>query len=305
MRDNFQKTLIHSISLRGVGLHTGIECELTLKPASENVGIFFTRIDLENKPIIFADVNNVVETNRGTTLQKYNVKVHTVEHVLSVLYGLGIDNANVELSGPEPPILDGSALPFVNLIRKAGIKSQKANKDILKVDKTVRYKKSDEEIEINILPYDHFKITFFMDYGLPDFGVQYTSIENVAMEFEKEIAPARTFGLLSEIEMLKENNLIKGGSLENAVVFVDKEVNSTEKKLISEIVRKNNELSFKKGTILNSDGLRFDNEPVRHKVLDLVGDLALFGKPILGHVIAKKSGHSANIELVKELRKLV
>ena len=236
-------------------------------------------------------------------LQENEVKVHTVEHILSALFGMGIDNTEIEISGPEPPILDGSALPFVNAINKAGITIQSIKKNNYQVNKNIRYKKND--IEINILPYNHFKITFFMDYGLPDFGMQYSSIENVEYDFETNIAPARTFGLLSEVKYLKENGLINGGSLDNAVVFVDKEIDDHEKRSLSKIFEKNSDLNFKKGSILNTGGLRFNNEPVRHKVLDLIGDMSLLGRHILGHVIATKSGHNANIEIVKKLKELV
>jgi len=300
LKNNFQKTLSGNVSLSGIGLHTGVKSKINIIPASENAGIIFSRIDLSGKPIVKADINNVISTNRGTVLQENGVKVHTVEHVLSALYGLGIDNALIELDGPEPPIMDGSALPFVKLVREIGITIQTSVKNYFKVEELIHFRKDD--IELNILPFSHFKATFFMDYEMPDFGLQYSSIDNLEFEFETEIAPSRTFGLLSEIKSLKENGLIKGGSLENAVVFVDKEINEKEQKSLLQLFEKNNNLNFKKGSILNNEGLRFDNEPVRHKVLDLIGDLSLLRRPIKGHVIAKKSGHSTNIEFVKKLR---
>lgn len=302
MENNFQKTLSGKASLSGKGLHTGVKSKINIRPASENAGITFSRIDSNGNPTIKADVNNVFSTNRGTVLQENGVKVHTVEHVLSALYGLGIDNAIIELDGPEPPIIDGSSLPFVKIIKEKGIKTQSSAKKYFEVDEHIFFRKDD--IELNILPYNHFKATFFMDYKLPNFGLQYSSIDNLEFEFETEIAPSRTFGLLSEIESLKDNGLIKGGSLDNAVVFVDKEINEKEQISLLKLFGKNTNLNFKKGSILNTEGLRFDNEPVRHKVLDLIGDLSLLGRPIKGHVIAKKSGHSTNIEFAKKLRSM-
>ncbi len=302
MQSKPQKTLAKPVVVEGVGLHTGTKCRLKIKPSNDNAGLFFTRTDLDKLSVIRADVDNVIETNRGTVLEKNGMKVHTVEHILAALYALGIDNAEMELSGPEPPILDGSALPFVDAINSAGIEDLEEPKEILKIDQKIRYMDPDNDVELIILPHESFKITFFIDYGLPNFGLQYSSIEDVAHEFESEIAPARTFGLLSEISHLKDNGLIKGGNLGNAVVFVDQDIDETERKRLSKAMGKSIDLNFKKGSILNAEGLRYDNEPVRHKVLDLIGDLSLFGRPFFGHVIAKKSGHSANIELVKLLR---
>ena len=304
MPNNYQKNISRPVSLSGAGLHTGIESKLTIKPAKENAGLYFIRVDLHNRPIIHADVNNVIDTNRGTVLQENDANILTVEHVLAALHGMGIDNAEIELTGPEPPILDGSSTPFVNAIREPGTTSQKDLRKVLNVKNQVRYVDNTRGIELNVLPHESFKITFLMDYGLPNFGIQYSSVENVALEIEKEIAPARTFGLLSEITHLKENGLIRGGSLDNAVVFVDKEIDKNEQESLIKLFGNNSNLNFKKGGILNTDGLRFDNEPVRHKVLDLIGDLSLLGKHLCGHVIATKSGHAANIELVKKLKEI-
>ncbi len=202
--------------------------------------------------------------------------------------------------------MDGSALPFVQAIEKVGIIDQGAIQDVFKVTEPIHFSNSDNnDVEINLLPANHFKITFFMDYNLPNFGLQYVSIENVEIEFEKEIASARTFGLLSEITQLKQNGLIKGGGIENAVIVVDKKVDKKERNILSKLFGLNTQLIFNNGNILNSDGLRFENEPVRHKVLDLIGDLALLGKPIIGHVIATRSGHRVNIELVKKIKEKI
>ena len=305
MLDRYQKTICGKVLLEGIGLHTGISSTLNIKPAKENSGIIFKRIDLKNNPTIPADVNYVISTNRGTMLERNGIRVHTVEHVLAALRGLGIDNAAIELSGPEPPIMDGSALPFVQAIKRVGIIAQGVIQDVCKVTEPIHFNDSKNGIEINILPAEQFKITFFMDYGLPNFGLQYVSIENVESEFVREIAPARTFGLLSEVIQLKQNGLIKGGGLENAVIIVDKKVDKKERNILSKLFGLNTEIVIKNNGILNSEALRFKNEPVRHKVLDLVGDMALLGKPIAGHIIATKSGHSVNIELIKKIRQKI
>ena len=300
-----QKTIQDKISFEGVGLHTGVKSTLNIKPASENCGILFRRIDLKDHPIIPADVDYVIDTNRGTILEKNGVRIHTVEHILAALNGLGIDNVIIELSGPEPPIMDGSALPFVKALQKSSIVDQGIVQDVYKITKPIRFTDPESDIEINLLPAEQFKITFFMDYGLPNFGLQYTSIENVENDFAKEIAPARTFGLLSEIAQLKQNGLIKGGGLENAVIIVDKKVDKNEQEYLSKLFGLNIESVNNKGEILNIEGLKFENEPVRHKVLDLIGDFSLFGMPIIGHVIAMRSGHRTNIKFIKELRQAV
>ena len=298
----YQKTICGKISLEGIGLHTGISSTLNIKPAKENSGINFKRIDLKNNPTVPADVNHVIATNRGTVLERNGIRIHTVEHVLAALKGLGIDNATIELSGPEPPIMDGSALPFVQAIKRIGVIDQAAIQDVFKVTKPIQLNESENGVEINILPADKFKITFFMDYDLPNFGLQYVSVEDIESEFVKEIAPARTFGLLSEVAQLKKNGLIKGGGLENAVIIVDKKVDKKEQNILSKLFGLNTEIVFKNNEILNSEALRFKNEPVRHKVLDLIGDMALLGRPIVGHIIARRSGHSINIELIKKIK---
>ncbi len=301
----YQKTISGEVSLDGIGLHTGIQSTLTIKPAKENAGIIFIRTDLEERPTVSAIIDNVIDTNRGTTLSQNSAQINTVEHVLAALSGLGVYNATIELSAPEPPIMDGSSLPFVQAIKKNGIINQGVKQETIKITESIHFNDPDSDTEINVLPANQFKITYFMDYGLPKFGLQYTSVENVEREFEKEIAPARTFGLLSEILQLKQNGLIKGGGLDNAVVIADKKVDKTEQKLLSKLFGLKTQLIFNEGNILNSNGLYFDNEPVRHKVLDLVGDMALLGKPIEGHIVATKGGHSANIELAKKIKQKI
>lgn len=301
----YQKTISGEVSLEGVGLHTGIKSTLTIKSAKENAGLIFIRTDLKGRPTVPAILDNVVDTNRGTTLSQNGAKINTIEHVLAALSGLGVYNATIELSAPEPPIMDGSALPFVQAIKKNGIINQGIKQETIKITESIHFSDPDSDTEINALPGNQFKITYFMDYGLPKFGLQYASVENVEQEFEKEIAPARTFGLLSEIAQLKQNGLIKGGSLKNAVVIADKKVDKTEQKLLSKLFGLKTQLIFREGDILNSNGLYFDNEPVRHKVLDLVGDMALLGKPIDGHIVATKGGHNANIELAKKIKQKI
>ncbi len=305
MPNRFQKTLRKRVSFEGIGLHTGAKSKLGILPAQENSGIVFERVDLDGTPSIPADVDYVVDTNRGTMLERNGVRIHTVEHILAALMGMGIDNAIIELDGPEPPIMDGSALNFVQMLEKAGTVELNDIQQVFKIIEPFHYKDDESEIEINILPYKNFKITFFMDYGLPDFGMQYASIENVEDDFIKEIAPARTFGLLSEVTMLKNNGLIKGGSLENAIIVADKKVSKKEQEILSKLIGSNKNQIIKNGDFLNRDGLRFANEPVRHKVLDLIGDLSLFGKPVIGHFIATRSGHKTNIELIRKIRQMV
>ena len=301
----YQKTIRNKVSVEGIGLHTGVISTLSILPAQENNGIVFVRIDLEGSPHIPADIDYVIDTNRGTMLERNGVRIHTVEHILAALSGMGVDNAIIELDGPEPPIMDGSALPLVQILQKANITKQRVAKQVLKIIEPFHYKDDKSKIEINILPYENTKFTFFMDYGLSKFGLQYVSIEDVEIEFIKEIAPARTFGLLSEIDKLKQDGLIRGGGLENALIVVDKIVNKKEQEILSKLFSLNESQMFKNGEVLNREGLRFDNEPVRHKVLDLIGDLSLFGKSIIGHFIATRSGHRSNIELIRKLRQIV
>ena len=304
MLNRYQRTIRNKVSLVGIGLHTSIQSTLTINPAKDNSGIIFRRIDLKNNPVIPADVDFVIDTKRGTMLENNGVRIHTVEHILAALSGLGVDNVTIELTGPEPPIMDGSSLPFVEAINRVGIVDQSKIQDVFKITESIQFDDLDNDIEMSIVPADQFKTTFFMDYGLPNFGLQYASFENVENEFENAIAPARTFGLLSEVAQLKQNGLIKGGGLENAVIIVDKKVDKSEQENLFKLFGLNPKLTFKNGEILNRDGLHFENEPVRHKVLDLIGDMSLFGKPVIGHVIAKRSGHKTNIEFVKKLRRI-
>ncbi len=271
-----QRTVGGRASVMGVGLHTGLESTLTFEPAPEDSGVVFVREDLPGSPVIPADITHVVDTARGTNLGIDGVRVMTVEHVLASVAGLGIDNLVVKLNGVEAPVVDGSALPFVNALRSAGIVEQGREKRPLEIKETVSFER--DGVTIVLLPYDGFKVSFLIDYRHKILGTQYASFEISDAVFAKEIAPARTFTFLYEVEMLQKAGLIKGGSLENAVVIGD-------------------------DGILNKDPLRFGNEFVRHKIVDLIGDLFLLGVPLNAHVIAAKSGHAANVEIVRLLRK--
>ena len=299
----FQQTIKKEISISGIGLHTGVETNLTLKPAPSNYGIVFRRVDIKGQPEIEASIDNVIDVTRGTTISKDNNEVHTVEHLLAAINGLNIDNLIIEIDNIELPILDGSAKPFVDLFLKVGLEELDSHRLELVIDETITYSNPKSGVDIHIVPSDKFRITFMMDYKHPTLGTQYTSYYSITQEFIDNVAPARTFCLLSEVNSLLDCDLIKGGSLENSLVFIDKKLSKAE---ISKIKKKVNldSLSIESSEgLLNNTELRFYNEPVRHKLLDLLGDLRLLGMPIKGHVIAARSGHYANIELVKNIKR--
>ncbi|MFC1480971.1 bifunctional UDP-3-O-[3-hydroxymyristoyl] N-acetylglucosamine deacetylase/3-hydroxyacyl-ACP dehydratase [Candidatus Neomarinimicrobiota bacterium] len=300
----YQRTIKSECSISGIGLHTGVECTATFKPADENTGIRFIRTDIEGQPIIPAEIEYVGDISRGTTLVKEGHQVHTVEHVLSALSGLGLDNIVVELSAKEPPVMDGSALPFVKALQKAGIQEQSANRNVLVVDKPISYTDDKNDIDMHIMPDDEFRITFMMDYGAITYmGTQLMTVHNLEEDYVKRIAPARTFGLFSEVAHLKEQGLVKGGSIENAMVFVDRAIEPEEAENLKELFKVDGPLAAGENGLLLGQELRFENEAVRHKIVDLIGDLTLLGMPIQGHVITKRSGHASNVELVKVLKK--
>lgn len=298
-----QRTIAKPISYTGVGLHTGNLTTLTFKPAPANSGIRFKRIDLDESPEIPAIIDYVVDISRGTSIGMNGVVIHTVEHVLSAAAGLEIDNLLVELDNNEPPVGDGSALPFVQALTESGIVEQDSPKDYLVIEDTIAYSDEDKLIDIVVFPSDEFRITFMVDYKNPALGTQYTSMYSLADEFVREYAPSRTFCFLHEVEELRENGLAKGGTLDNAVVIIDKEIDKEEIERLKKMFNLTEKVVLGANGILNGKELRFPNEPVRHKTMDLIGDLALLGKPILAHVIAARSGHGANVELVKMLRK--
>jgi len=300
--DKPQRTIKSKISYSGIGLHTGNKTTITFKPAPVNHGITFVRTDLPNSPEVPANIDNVVDLNRGTTLGTGNAKVHTVEHVLSALAGLQLDNVIIELDNNEPPVGDGSVMPFVKVLMKAGIEEQDAPKNYLEIDTPLFYSEPDKGIDLVVLPSDDLRITFMVDYRNPALGTQYTSLVSLEKEFVKEFASARTFCFLHEVEMLKSQGLIKGGSLENAIVICDNNMKADELQRLKKLFNLKEEVFVGKTGILNDIPLRFPNEPVRHKALDLIGDLYLLGAPLKAHVLAARSGHAANVALVKKIK---
>lgn len=299
-----QRTIKKTITVSGIGLHTGNETHLTFKPAPINTGVRFIRIDLPDKPEIPADIEHVTDISRGTTIGINGVQIHTVEHVLAAIFGMELDNIYVELDGNEPPVFDGSAQPFVDKLNEAGFKEQDSPRDILIIEETITYSEEDRGVDIVVFPSDEFRITFMVDYQNPALGTQYTSMYSLQEEFEKEFAPSRTFCFLHEVEELANQGLIKGGNFDNSVVIIDRDLNGAELNRLKNLLNLDEEIKPSKNGILNNVQLRFKNEPVRHKALDLIGDLALLGMPVQAHVMCARSGHKANVELVKKVRKL-
>ena len=297
-----QRTIRTSKSCHGVGLHTGVDTSITFHPAPEDFGIRFIRSDIPGCPEIKADINHVVDISRGTTIEENDVRIHTVEHALAAVSGLRLDNVLIELTGKETPVMDGSAKDFVDALLRSGITEQKKERKLLKITRAVNYTDPYRDIDIHVIPSDSFRITFMVDYPLPALGTQYEAIYNMEEDFAVEVAPARTFCFLSEVEMLKESGLIKGGALDNAVVLIDKDIDENEINRLKNLFGIEHNNNNGTNGILNGKVLRFKNEPVRHKTLDLIGDLALLGVPIKGHVTAARAGHASNVEFVKKLR---
>ena len=296
-----QHTIKKPATVKGIGLHTGKEVVLTFKPAPVGHGYKFQRLDLEGEPVLNADVNRVVSTQRGTTIKTGGAEVNTVEHALSALAGLGIDNVLMELNGPEVPILDGSAGPFVQALMKAGIEEQDADREYFVVEEPIHYKDDKTGAELLALPHDGFELIAMIDFNSNVLGQQYAHF-NGTTNYEKEIAPCRTFVFLHELEFLFEQNLIKGGDLDNAIVIVDRVVSQDELDRIAEKLGKPSVTVDQEG-ILNTIKLYYKNEPARHKLLDVLGDIALLGQRIKGKIVATKPGHRANVEFTKILKK--
>lgn len=302
-----QLTLKGEINLSGVGLHTGATVNIKILPAKDNHGYKFKRVDLEGEPIIPADVNLVVSTDRGTTLEKNGARVYTMEHLLAALYGKGIDNALIELDGPEIPILDGSSKIYIDEINKVGIVEQDAEKDYLELDENLKFELAEKGIEFLAVPDTEFRLTVMVDYKSPILGTQHATMMNLN-EFENEIAHCRTFVFLKELEFLAEQGLIKGGDLDNAIVLVERpdvtkeELDALAKKLGRDA---NLDVNYTGMGLLNNSELRESNEPARHKLLDIVGDLALVGKPIKAHILAARPGHHGNTEFGKVLKQQI
>lgn len=298
-----QRTLKEVIVFNGVGLHTGELVTMEIHPAPENHGYKFQRIDLEEKPIIKADADLVVATDRGTTLEFKGARVYTTEHVLAALYGMQIDNALITLTGPEIPIMDGSSLPFVKEILRVGYEEQNADRDYFVLNENIKWEDLDKGIEILAVPDPQYRITVMVDYNSPALGTQHASMYQID-HFEKEIAPCRTFCFLRELEFLAANNLIKGGNLDNAIVLVERnDVKQEELDRLAKLLGKDSlQVNYDGIGVLNSLKLQFENEPARHKLLDIVGDLALVGKPIKAHILAARPGHSGNTRFAKVLK---
>lgn len=298
-----QCTIKSSVSLSGIGLHTGAMVHMSFHPAPENSGVKFRRVDLPDQPFIDADLSKVISTNRGTTLQEGIAQVWTVEHTLSALTGLGIDNVTIELNGPEIPIMDGSAAAFVNLLQGVGIVQQNEEREVFVITESFTYEDENTGAEYIAMPSDKLEITALIDFNSKVLGQQFASIEDLT-HYSAEIAPCRTFVFLHELEQLMNQNLIRGGDLDNAIVIVDRMMTQPE---LDELARKLNKPSVKveREGVLNTVKLNFPNEPARHKLLDVIGDLTLVGKSIQGKIVTHKPGHKSNVEFGRVLRRKI
>ena len=298
-----QHTLCQSLSINGTGLHTGVLVDMTLHPANPGFGIQFQRVDLPNQPIIKADCDLVTDTSRGTTLQVGDAKVSTVEHILAALVGLGVDNTLIELNGPEIPIMDGSSAPFIEAIEKVGVLEQDAAKAWYSIDENIFHYDEDKRVEMVALPALDYQITTLIDFNSPVLGTQHAALKTIK-DFKSEISPCRTFCFLHELETLLEHDLIKGGDINNAIVVVDKPVTNEEMGRLAKVFKRE-KIEVKSEGYLNNLELRFPNEPARHKLLDVVGDLALIGYPIKARIIANRPGHSSNVEFAKKIKQYI
>ena len=298
-----QKTIKNEISLTGVGLHTGKEVHMTFKPAPINNGYTFVRVDLEGSPIIEADANYVINTQRGTNLEKLGVKIQTSEHVLAAFVGCDIDNVIIELDESEPPIMDGSSKYFVEAIEKAGFVEQDAERKYYVVKEVISFLDETTGSEILVMPSDEYQVTAMVDFGTKVLGTQNATMKNIS-EFKSEISNSRTFSFLHELETLLDEGLIKGGDLNNAIVYVDKEISQATMENLKVAFGKEN-ISVKPNGILDNLTLHYPNEAARHKLLDVIGDLALVGIRIKGKVIANKPGHFVNTQFAKKLSKII
>lgn len=298
-----QRTIKADISVSGFGLHTGQPVTMTFKTAPENHGYKFKRVDVEGQPVIDADVDNVTDTSRGTTISQNGASVNTVEHVLAALVGLEVDNVLIELDGPEIPIMDGSSIKFVEAIEEVGIEEQEADREYYNIPHNIHYSEPERKVEMVAMPLDDYRFTCMIDYNSPVLGSQHAAITTLS-EFKKEISSSRTFCFLHELEALVKDNLIKGGDLNNAIVVVDKQVNREELKHLAKLFNRE-DIDVAREGILNNIKLRHQNEPARHKLLDMIGDLALVGVPLRGHIMAARPGHAANIAFAKKIKALI
>jgi len=298
-----QRTVKGIVKVNGIGLHTGLKVNLEIHPAPGNHGYKFQRVDLEGKPTIKADVDLVVSTQRGTTLEQNNAKVHTTEHVLAALCGCQVDNALITVDGPEIPIMDGSSLKFVEAIEKIGYEEQAAERVYFELSENIPWEDEEKGIEFLAIPDINYRLTVMVDYQSPALGTQHASMYHIG-EFKSEISKCRTFVFLKELEYLAKNDLIKGGDLDNAIVMVERpEVSQDELTKLAKLLGKEDlKVNVEGIGVLNSTKLQFENEPARHKLLDIVGDLALIGKPIKAHILAARPGHYGNVEFAKVLK---
>jgi UDP-3-O-[3-hydroxymyristoyl] N-acetylglucosamine deacetylase/3-hydroxyacyl-[acyl-carrier-protein] dehydratase len=298
-----QHTISETVAIAGKGLHSGAFVNVTLRPAAINHGIVFQRIDLENKPIIPALVDFVVDTSRSTVLEKDGGKVSTIEHLMSALAGLQIDNVLIELDGSELPILDGSAFPFLELIENAGPIEQNALRNYFSVPEAVHFKNEDKSIELAALPLDDYRLTVMVDFSSKVLHSQHAQLHEISL-YKEHIAPCRTFVFVHELEHLAKQGLIKGGDLSNAIVIAETDLSQERIDELSQLLNKKVESEGKAG-IMNDEKLKFHNEPARHKLLDLMGDLALIGRPIKAHILAARPGHASNVALAKLIKKQI
>ncbi len=298
-----QHTLENSVNISGKGLHTGILVDMALCPASPGFGIQFKRVDLPNQPLIKADCDLVTDTARGTTLQVGDARVSTVEHLLAALVGMGVDNVLIELNAPEVPIVDGSSQPFIELIEEAGVTEQDAAKVWYSIDENIYHYDEIKRVEMVAIPAMEYQITTLIDFNSPVLGTQYAQLKKMR-DFRTEVAPCRTFSFLHELEMLLDHDLIKGGDINNAIVIVDKPVTEEEMSRLAKAFGRD-KMEVKSEGYLNNLELRFPNEPARHKLLDVVGDLALIGYPIKARIIANRPGHSTNVAFARKIKQYI
>jgi len=298
-----QKTLKDVVKLTGIGLHTGEKVNMEICPAPDNHGYKFQRVDLEGEPIIKADVDLVVATDRGTTLEQNGVRVYTTEHVLAALYGMEIDNALIKIDGPEIPIMDGSSWLFIQAIEKVGLQEQDSDRNYFTLTENIPWEDTEKGIEFLAIPDSNYRITVMVDYNSPVLGTQHASMYNIG-EFKENISKCRTFVFLRELEFLAKNNLIKGGDLDNAIVLVDRaDIAQEELDRLAKLLGKEElKIQFDGIGVLNSSKLQYENEPARHKLLDIVGDLALIGRPLKAHILGARPGHSGNVRFAKVLK---
>ena len=298
--DHFQHTIKEELTISGAGIHTGQSVTITLKPAEPNTGIVFKRIDLPGQPTVKADVDNVVDTTRSTNIESNGARVNTIEHLMAALTGMELDNILIDINGDEVPILDGSAQPFITALEKVGSTQQDAKKVYYTIQHNITFTDDEKKVEMVALPYNGYRINTLIDFNSPVLGTQHASLKNMR-DFRTQIASSRTFCFFHELELLIANNLIKGGDINNAIVVVDKPVTEESIQRISKVFNRK-DVHVNEGGILNNLELRYPNEPARHKLLDVVGDLALVGYPFKAHIIANRPGHSSNIQFARKIK---